>query len=204
MYGWKIWLSLPAFLTQLCSLLKVYYGLWTAQCWSIQNRTWKKNTFMNKKGQNTCQIWLYWNSWCNVFVFKGGTFSRVPTALCFCVVWMCCDFQGLIAFHTLWDEGEDSIHCASLTQGQSAFLYYYILYYAEVLGGLPMQTCWHRKKYTSHSFQQTWWQWAHLSPKEFHVILTNNILHTDFSPPIFEIIFYIQDLSSWGSSDQSL
>ncbi len=65
------------------------------------------------------------------------TFSRVPTALCFSVVWMCCDFQGLIAFHTLWDQVEDSIHCASLTQSQSAFLFYNILYYTEVLGGQP-------------------------------------------------------------------
>lgn len=178
------------------------YGLHNAEVYKTEHE--KKKTFMNKK--RTKHFVKYGSIEIHGAMSLSSrveTFSRVPTAFCFCVVWMCCDFQGLIAFHTLWDEGEDSIHCASLTQGQSAFLYYYILYYAEVLGGLPNANLLTSEK-IHKSFIPT--NMMAVSPsftKNFMLYLLT-IFYTLIPPPIFETIFYIQDLSSWGSSDQSL
>lgn len=128
------------------------------------------------------------------------TFSRVLTALCFCVVWMCCDFQGLIAFYTLWDEREDSIHCVPLTQGQSAFLYHNILCYAGGLTNahlLPSE-----RKHPSDSFQQTRWRGAHLPSRI--VILTAHeqyFTHLIYFFSIFETMFISRISSSHFNHD---
>lgn len=129
------------------------------------------------------------------------TFSRVLTALCFCVVWMCCDFQGLIAFHTLWDEREDSIHCVPLTQGQSAFLYHNILYYAEVLQeDYQMHICWHQKenKQVIHSNKHDGGE-PIFHQELLYSQLMNNIFDLFFS--IFETIFISRISSSHFNHD---
>ncbi len=125
MYGWKIWLSIPAFLMQLCGLLKAWAMVCTMlKYFSFAKQNMKTKTFMNKKRTKHFVKYGSIDIHCTMSLFsRVEKFSRVPTALCFSVVWMCCDFQGLIAFHTLWDQVEDSIHCASLTQSQSAFLF---------------------------------------------------------------------------------
>lgn len=76
------------------------YGLHNAEVYKTEHE--KKNTFMNKK--RTKHFVKYGSIEIHGAMSLSSrveTFSRVPTALCFCVVWMCCDFQGLIAFHTL-------------------------------------------------------------------------------------------------------
>lgn len=179
------------------------YGLHNAEVYKTEHE--KKNTFMNKK--RTKHFVKYGSIEIHGAMSLSSrveTFSRVPTALCFCVVWMCCDFQGLIAFHTLWDEGEDSIHCASLTQGQSAFLYYYILYYAEVLGGLPNANLLTSEKIHKSFIPTNIMAVRPSFTKNFMLYFLTIFYTLIFFPPIFETIFYMQDLSSWGSSDQSL
>jgi len=122
-------------------------------------------------------------------------FSRVLTALCFCVVWMCCDFQGLIAFlYPVRWRGRQHPLCSFDTGPVSFSLQQYSVLCRGATGGLPN---------------------AHLLPLEF--ILTKMMAGSPSSDKncmlcskryfnrmylfyIFETIFYIQDFSTWGSS----
>lgn len=75
---WDAWMKdmavHPCFLRQLWGLLKGYYGY--LQCWNIQNET-------SKNDKTLCQRWLHWNSWHNVFVYKGGNILKGANSLVF-------------------------------------------------------------------------------------------------------------------------
>lgn len=127
----------PIFLTQLCGLLKVYYRLWSLQCWKYTKQNSRNTPLGIKKGQNTLsKKVLYWNSWHNVFVYKGGNVLQGANSLVFLcgldVLWLSrsngflipCEMRGKTASIVfLWHRASQlflqqySVLCRGVTGG---------------------------------------------------------------------------------------
>lgn len=153
---WDIWIKdmavHPCFLRQLCGLLKVYYR--SLQCWNIQNETCK----------NDKTLWLHWNSWHTVFVYKGGNILKGANSLVFLcgldVLWL--SRSNCFSYPVRWG-GRQHPLCSFDTGPVGLSLPQYSVLCRGVTGGLPnAHLLPSERKHTSDSFQPTWWRGAHL------------------------------------------